>query len=75
MLNLAIMPVLSNEHIEELCQDIIEQQRTGVSTHALFMMCFNPVGDPPLKKAEYYCKIYDKYRNVFPVQTGNCPSQ
>lgn len=64
MLNLAIMPGLKESHIEELCQDAIEQQRTGVSTHALFMMYFNPIGDPPYPRAEEYCKIYDKYRAI-----------
>ena len=63
MLKLSIIP-LFNKNIEEICQDVIEQQRTGVSTHALFMMLFNPQGDPPDNRAEQQCAIYDKYREI-----------
>ncbi len=61
MLNLSIMP-LDVEHIEEICADVIEQQRTGVSTHAMFMMKFNPEGTPPVEKAEIQCEKYDLFR-------------
>ena len=64
MLNLAIMQLPTEEHIEEICQDIINQQQTGVSTHALFTMLFNPVGNPPINRAEQQCAIYDKYRTI-----------
>ena len=46
MLNLSIMP-LDVEHVDEIVADIIEQQKTGVSTHAMFMMEFNPRALPP----------------------------
>lgn len=61
MLNYSIMP-LDENHIEEYCADIIEQQRNGVSTHALFMMTLQPECTPPLDKASEQCAIYDKYR-------------
>ena len=61
MLNLSIMP-LDTEHIDEIVEDIIEQQRTGVSTHAMFMMEFNPEGTPPVNKAELQCAKYDLFR-------------
>lgn len=61
MLNLSIMPLYEN-HVEEICQDIVEQQQTGVSTHAMFMMTFNPEGTPPVNKAETQCKAYDLFR-------------
>lgn len=61
MLNLSIMP-LDLDHIDEVCEDIIEQQRTGASTHAMMIMYFTPEGTPPQKKAEYFCQKYDKYR-------------
>lgn len=61
MLNLSIMP-LDTDHIDEICTDIIEQQRTGVSTHAMMMMHFSPVGTPPANRAEEYCQKYDLFR-------------
>lgn len=61
MLNLSIMP-LDGDRVDEFCEDIINQQRTGATTHALFMMKFQPECTPPLNKAEEECKIYDMYR-------------
>ncbi len=61
MLNLSIMPMDTN-HVDELVEDIVEQQRTGVSTHAMFMMEFNPEGTPAVNKAESQCKKYDLFR-------------
>lgn len=61
MLNLSIMP-LDVEHIDEIVADIVEQQRTGVSTHAMFMMEFNPEGTPPVNKAQLQCEKYDLFR-------------
>ncbi len=61
MLNLSIMP-LDAEHVEEISEDIINQQRRGVSSHALFMMKFNPEGTPPVDKASEQCKRYDLFR-------------
>lgn len=61
MLNLSIMP-LDVEHVSEICQDIVDQQKNGVSTHAMFMMKFNPEGTPAVNKAEIQCKQYDLFR-------------
>ncbi len=61
MLNLSIM-TLNEERIDEICEDIINQQKSGVSTHAMFMMTFNAECTPPLNKAEEQCRIYDMYR-------------
>jgi len=61
MLNLSIMP-LDVKHVDEVSEDIIEQQRTGVSTHAMFMMKFNPEGTPAVDKATEQCKKYDLFR-------------
>lgn len=61
MLNLSVMP-LDADRIDELCDDIVAQQRDGVSTHAMFMMTLAPEGTPPVNKAEYFCKIYDEFR-------------
>lgn len=61
MLNLSIMP-LNSDHIDERCADIIEQQKSGATTHAMFMMKFNPECTPPVDKASKQCEIYDLYR-------------
>jgi len=61
MLNLSIMP-LDVAHIDEVCRDVIEQQKNGVSTHAMFMMKFNPEGTPAIDKAKEQCKNYDLFR-------------
>lgn len=62
MLNLSIMQ-LDVDNIDQICEDIIEQQRTGVSSHALFMMQFAPPeGTPPINKAEIQCQKYDMFR-------------
>ncbi len=63
MLNLSIMP-LNLEHIDEVTNDIIEQQRLGVSTHAMMIMYFSPVGTPAEDRAELQCQKYDKYREI-----------
>ena len=60
MLNLSIT-CLDPDHIEERCTDIIEQQKTGATTHAMFIMKFNPEYTPVLDKASQQCKIYDEY--------------
>lgn len=53
---------LNVEHINEVCNDIIEQQKSGVSTHAMFMMKFNPEGTPAIDKATEQCEKYDLFR-------------
>ena len=62
MLNLSIMPLDVN-HVDEICLDIENQQKQGVSSHALFFMTFAPPeGIPPVNKAEIFCKKYDIFR-------------
>ena len=63
MLNLSIMP-LDTEHLDLSVEDIINQQRSGATTHAMFMMKFNAEGTPPVDKATKQCKKYDLYRSV-----------
>ncbi|MBR2870844.1 MAG: hypothetical protein IKB98_05680 [Clostridia bacterium] len=62
MLNLSIMP-LNTDNLEQISKDVIEQQRTGVSTHAMFMMYFSPEGTPPIDRAEIYCKKYEAFKD------------
>ena len=61
MINLSIMP-LNENRIDEMCDDIIQQQKDNVSNCAMLMMKFNAEGTPPVNKAEKQCRIYDKYR-------------
>ena len=63
MLNLSIM-AMKEGHVEEECADIIEQQRSGATTHAMLMMYFNPEGTPAVNKAEQQCVLYDRYRAI-----------
>ena len=63
MLNLSIM-AMKERHVEAECADIIEQQRTGATTHAMLMMYFNPEGTPAVNKAERQCALYDRYRAI-----------
>ncbi len=62
-LNLSIMH-MNPECVESTCADIIEQQKTGATTHAMLMMYFNPEGTPPVNKAEAQCALYDRYRAI-----------
>lgn len=61
MLNLSIMPLFADS-AEAVCEDIIRQQREGISTCAMMMMTFNAEGTPPVEKAKEQCRIYDLYR-------------
>lgn len=61
MINLSIMP-LNENRIDEMCDDIIQQQKDNVSNCAMLMMKFNAECTPPVNKAEKQCRIYDKYR-------------
>lgn len=63
MLNLSIM-AMHSDHVEAECADIIEQQRSGATTHAMLMMYFNPEGTPAVNKAEKQCALYDRYRAI-----------
>ena len=61
MLNLSIMP-LDPEHIDEVCADVIEQEKKGTYTHAMFIMYFTPNDTPPEEKAKTQCKVLDMYK-------------
>ena len=59
--NLSIMSI-DVDHVEEICADVIEQQKQGVSSVAMFMMFFAPEGTPTVQKAEIQCKNFDLFR-------------
>jgi hypothetical protein len=62
MLNLSIVSV-DTDNVDAVCEDIISQQKSGVSTHAMFMMKFNPEATPPVEKARQQCEKYDLFRS------------
>lgn len=57
----SIMP-LDTDHIDEICEDIREQVKTGVTTCALFMMKLVPEGNPVYDKATEYCESYKLFK-------------
>lgn len=57
----SIMP-LDTEHIDEICADICEQVKTGVSNCALFMMKLVPEGNPVFDKATEFCEKYKLFK-------------
>lgn len=61
MYNYSIMP-LDTDHLDEICQDIGQQFRSGVTSCALFMMKLVPEGNPPIPKAEMLCEKFDLFR-------------
>ena len=63
MLNLSIT-AMDADHVEQSCMDLIEQQKSGASTHAMLMMYFNPEGTPAVNKAERQAALYDRYREI-----------
>ena len=62
MLNLSIMP-MDTDHIDEVCDDIIEQEKSGAFSHAMMIMYFTPEGTPPAEKAKIQCEKFDKFRS------------
>lgn len=54
---------LSEKYLNEYCDDIIEQQKNGISTHAMIMMKFTPEGTPTVNKAQKQCVVFDKYKH------------
>ena len=57
----SIMP-LDTKHIDEICEDIREQVKTGVATCALFMMKLVPEGNPVFDKATEFCEKYKLFK-------------
>lgn len=61
MFNFSIIPT-SIEHIDEVCEDIVHQVKSGVATMPLFMMTLTPEGVPTIDKAELCCRAYETYK-------------
>ena len=72
MLNYSIM-LLDKDHIIEVCDDIVTQVKTGVSTMPLFKMTLTPEGDPAIDKAALMTDTYKQYKarlDEFGVPSG-----
>lgn len=61
MLNLSIAN-MNPAYIEEICADLLDQQKRGIADCAMMMMQFAPEGTPPEPKAEKQCRTYDLFR-------------
>ncbi len=61
MLNLSIAN-MNPAYIEEICADLLDQQKRGIADCAMMMMQFAPEGTPPEPKAEQQCRTYDLFR-------------
>ena len=62
MYNYSIMP-LNVTHLDEMCADIKDQYKRGITTCPLFIMTLVPEGDPVWNKAEKMCSSYEKFRD------------
>ena len=61
MLNFSIMS-LDENHIEEICQDIEYQVKSGIATMPLFSFTLTPEGIPAIDKADMLCQKYEKFK-------------
>ena len=62
MFTYSIMP-LFEDHIEEVCKDIVRQQKEGIADLTLFNMTLVPEGNPPIPKAEMLTEKYTLFRD------------
>lgn len=54
----------NDDYLEEICEDIINQYKTGVCTLPMFCMTLVPEGDPLVDKAGELCESYKKYKEI-----------
>lgn len=57
----SIMP-LDIEHIDEICEDILNQYKNGIANYPLFEMTLVPEGNPVVNKAEILCAQYRLFK-------------
>ena len=62
MYNYSMMP-LNMTHFDEMCADIKEQYKRGITTCPLFIMTLVPEGEPVWDKASKMCENYAKFRD------------
>ncbi len=68
----SIMP-LEEGHFEEVCEDIRDQYRRGVSSCPMFKLTLVPEGTPVWDKVGPACKLYRRYREALApdgIKTG-----
>ncbi len=54
----------NDDYLEEICEDIINQYKTGVCSLPMFNMTLVPEGDPLVDKAGELCESYKKYKEI-----------
>lgn len=62
MYNYSMMP-LNVTHFDEMCADIKEQYKRGITTCPLFIMTLVPEGDPVWDKAGPMCENFGRFRD------------
>ncbi len=68
----SIIP-LEEGHFEEVCEDIRDQYKRGISSCPMFKLTLVPEGDPVWDKVGPACKIYRRYREALApegIKTG-----
>lgn len=67
----SVTPLLS-DHFEERLADVKDQYKRRITSCPLFMMYFQPEGDPVWDRAGEACKVYARYRTE--LEKENIPS-
>lgn len=58
----SVMP-LDENHIDEICEDIKNQYKSGIANFPVFCMTLMPEGNPPVNKAKNLCEKYIKFKS------------
>ena len=72
MFTYSIMP-LDELHFDEICDDVRDQYKRGISSCPMFMMTLVPEGDPVWDKVGPKCKLYRRFKEVLSkegIKTG-----
>lgn len=62
MYNFSMMP-LNDAHFDEMCADIKEQYKRGITTCPLFIMTLVPEGEPVWDKVRPMCEKFARFRD------------
>ena len=68
MLNFSIMS-LNEDHIDQICDDIVYQVTSKIATMPLFSFTLTPEGIPTIDKADLLCNTYEKYL-LYPISSS-----
>ena len=72
MFTYSIMP-LDELHFDEICDDVRDQYKRGISSCPMFKMTLVPEGDPVWDKVGPACKLYRRFKEVLSkegIKTG-----